>query len=538
LGTITSTIALLEHAESLLCAGAHAAAVCQLERFAAQPEVADSSRLRALLLRARAHQDSSHSEAALQVTAEALELSRRLSDRSCEAEALCLQASAYTSIGLLRESFDAAGQALTIARACGDQRIEARALLRLSNCAVETGDESEGRRLLEQSLACAQAAHSADDEFWALNNLSNLQGIEAARLAEGNDVALLPLAIGELVATVEQALAVARRTGHWLQQAFAISNLADAYIVARDSPRARELIRDYAELARQHSFNRLLAYAHLDEARLLRAEGRGPEAIAVLDSESHRRVLGTTNDVTLSTEEALVQLHKEQANFERALHHLENVLRLQRDKLTKRAEQQTRVLMARLDVEQARAEAEQQALRARSLELERDLLQRSSRLDTLTGVGNRRAADEALAARLASAASGQEQLFVAFVDVDHFKQVNDTFGHATGDRVLLALGELMRGFLRNRDEVFRFGGEEFVLLMADGQPFAGHDACERLRVLIEAHDWTVLAPELHVTASFGVARWQGEASVAELIARADAAMYRAKREGRNRVVQA
>jgi diguanylate cyclase (GGDEF)-like protein len=153
-------------------------------------------------------------------------------------------------------------------------------------------------------------------------------------------------------------------------------------------------------------------------------------------------------------------------------------------------------------------------------------------------VGNRRAADEALAARLAAAAGGHERFFVAFVDVDHFKQVNDTFGHATGDRVLLALGDLMRGFLRNRDEIFRFGGEEFVLLMADESPSAGHDACDRLRRLIEGHDWAALVPQLHVTASFGVASWQGEASVSELLARADAAMYRAKREGRNRVVQA
>jgi diguanylate cyclase (GGDEF)-like protein len=538
LGTITFTMPLLEHAESLLRAGAHAEALHQLDSFVAQAELPDKSRLRALVLQSRAHQDSSNAEASLQATAEALELSRRLSDRSREAETLCLQASAYTTIGLKREGFDAAAQALTIARACDDKRMQARALLRLSNCAVGTGDEPEARRLLEQSLACAQAAASADDEFWALNNLSNLMGIEAARLAEGNDAAPLRAAVAELVATVERALAVARRTGHWLQQAFATSNLADAYIVSRDSQRARELINDYAELARRHGFNRLLAYAHLDEARLLRAEGRGAQAIAVLDSESHRSVVGATNDLTLSTEEALVQLHKEQGGFERALRHLENVVRLQRATLTGRAEQQTRVLMARIDVEQARAEAEQQALRARSLELERDLLHRSSRLDTLTGVGNRRAADEALAARLATVASGEGQFFVAFVDVDHFKLVNDTFGHAIGDRVLLALGDLMRGFLRNRDEVFRFGGEEFVLLMADAQPFAGYDACERLRLLIERHDWTALVPQLHVTASFGVARWQGEASVNELIARADAAMYRAKREGRNRVVQA
>jgi diguanylate cyclase (GGDEF)-like protein len=172
------------------------------------------------------------------------------------------------------------------------------------------------------------------------------------------------------------------------------------------------------------------------------------------------------------------------------------------------------------------------------LELERDLLKRSSRLDALTGVGNRLAADEALAARLSATPKGAAQLFVAFVDVDHFKQINDSFSHAIGDLVLLTLGDLMRGFLRNRDEVFRYGGEEFVLLMSDAQGSAGQDACERLRLLIEGHDWDRLAPQLRVTASFGVASWQGDVAASELMARADAAMYRAKREGRNRVVQA
>jgi diguanylate cyclase len=535
----------LQQVESLLREGAHATAIHQLETFLAQPGVDEPSRLRALMLQARAHQDSSEFEAALSSTAQAVELARSLADPSGEAHALCHRATAYAAIGLGREALDCATRALNIAQTQADGRVEAMALMRMSSLALETGDEPEARRLLTLSLARAQAAGSADDEFWALNNLSNLQGMEAARLAEDNDPALIRPAVDALLVTVNRALAVARSTGHWLQQAFAISNLADAYIVLRDSQRARELISDYAALARQHGFNRLLAYAHLDEARLLRAEGRAPEAIALLDSESHRVTLGAESDVTLSTEEALVQLHKEQGNFERALHHLENVLARQHAKLTLHAERQMRVLMARIDVEnarvaaeQARTEAGQQALRARSLELERDLLHRSSRLDALTGVGNRRAADEALAARLATAADGHERFFVAFVDVDHFKQVNDTFGHATGDRVLLALGELMRGFLRNRDEIFRFGGEEFVLLMADESPSAGQDACERLRRLIEGHDWAALVPQLHVTASFGVASWQGEASMGELLARADAAMYRAKREGRNRVVQA
>jgi diguanylate cyclase (GGDEF)-like protein len=535
----------LHHADSLLRSGAHAEAVRELQALLDRAGVADAERLRALVLLAQAHHDSSDHDAALACATQAEALARTRQDLPGEAEALCHQASAYATIGLHREAVDAATRALGIARACGSARVEAMALRRISNHALHTGDEPEARRLLERSLLCAQAAGSADDEFWALNNLSHLLGLEAARLAEAGDSALLRASVDALVLVVERALTVARATGHWLQQAFALSNLADAFIVVGDKPRARELIKDYAALARQHGFNRLLAFAHLDEARLLRAEGRLQEAVAVLEAEAHALAVGHNEELLLATDEALVQLHKEQGRFEPALCCLENVVRRQHARLTLQSARQVRVLLAKLDLEQARvaadearAEARQHSLRATSLELERDVLQRTSREDALTGVGNRRAAEEALGERVATAARGGEKFFVAFVDIDHFKQVNDTLGHAMGDRVLQALGELMRGFLRNRDEVFRFGGEEFVLLMVDGLPRAGWDACERLRRVVEAHDWSAISPRLRVTASFGVAWWQGETSAGALLERADAALYAAKREGRNRVVEA
>jgi diguanylate cyclase (GGDEF)-like protein len=533
----------LQRVDSLLRSGAHAEAVRELQAFLLRPGVADAEHMRALVLLAQAHHDSSDHDAALACATQAEALAQSRQDASGEAEALCHRA--YAAIGLQREALDAAARALGLARACGNARIEAMALRRMSNHALGTGDEAEAQRLLERSLLCAQAAGSADDEFWALNNLSHLLGVEAARLAEAGDPARVRAAVDALVLMVERALTVARATGHWLQQAFALSNLADAFIVVGDRPRARALINDYAVLAREHGFNRLLAFAHLDEARLLRAEGRFQKAVAVLEAEAHTLAVDHNEELLLATEEALVQLHKEQGQFERALYWLESVVRRQHARLTQQSARQVRVLLAKLDLEQARvaadearAEARQHSLRATSLELERDVLQRTSREDALTGVGNRRAAEEALGERVATAARGGEKFFVAFVDIDHFKQVNDTLGHAMGDRVLQALGELMRGFLRNRDEVFRFGGEEFVLLMVDGLPHAGWDACERLRRLVEAHDWSAISPQLRVTASFGVAWWQGETSAGALLERADAALYAAKREGRNRVVEA
>ncbi len=118
---------------------------------------------------------------------------------------------------------------------------------------------------------------------------------------------------------MNRALVVARATNHRLQHAQVISNLADAYIVLKDRVRARELIDTCAGMARQHGFARLVDYAFLDEARLLRAEGRQAEAIAIVESAAHCTAAAPSPDICLSTDQALVQLHKECSEFELAL---------------------------------------------------------------------------------------------------------------------------------------------------------------------------------------------------------------------------
>jgi len=177
---------------------------------------------------------------------------------------------------------------------------------------------------------------------------------------------------------------------------------------------------------------------------------------------------------------------------------------------------------------------------ARTSQLQEELRNRAEALerlafsDGLTEIANRRFLDRQLQALISSANRHGRPLAVALVDVDRFKRVNDAHGHATGDAVLLEVARRMAGRLRAEDHIGRFGGEEFLVLLPDTDAEAAADVAEALRAAVSAGPVEVGGLSLRVTASVGWAVHAGEAAH-ELLARADAGLYRAKAEGRNRV---
>jgi diguanylate cyclase (GGDEF)-like protein/PAS domain S-box-containing protein len=158
--------------------------------------------------------------------------------------------------------------------------------------------------------------------------------------------------------------------------------------------------------------------------------------------------------------------------------------------------------------------------------------------DPLTGLHNRRGLEQQLAALAGRPAGLPTRMTWVMVDIDHFKRVNDNHGHDGGDAVLKAVAAAMQGGARGGDPLARMGGEEFVLLLPDAPAAVGFRVAERLRLDVQALAVRHAARSVHVTASFGVAEQAtGETWIAAL-QRADAALYRAKNEGRNRVVLA
>ncbi len=162
--------------------------------------------------------------------------------------------------------------------------------------------------------------------------------------------------------------------------------------------------------------------------------------------------------------------------------------------------------------------------------------QRVASTDPLTSLMNRRAFTTVMNTELSRSRRYGHPLSLILLDVDHFKHINDRHGHAGGDRVLVALGTLLRKFLRVSDHAARWGGEEFVAAYTSTALAGARIAAERLRVaiseLVVEDDAGLPIP---LTASIGISEWTTKETLDELVARADSAMYAAKRGGRNQV---
>ena len=193
------------------------------------------------------------------------------------------------------------------------------------------------------------------------------------------------------------------------------------------------------------------------------------------------------------------------------------------------------------------AQTQLDAMRARLVELEsesadaRRALEAQRRLahtDPLTGVANRLGFEAQSAAALTPEARDAGPVSVVMVDIDHFKQVNDTHGHDAGDRALGLVANILRSRVRASDVCARYGGEEFVVLLGGADARRAAAVVEQMRGFLESCGFNYKGVQVPLTASFGVAELAKGEAVEAALRRADAALYRAKETGRNRVVVA
>lgn len=162
-------------------------------------------------------------------------------------------------------------------------------------------------------------------------------------------------------------------------------------------------------------------------------------------------------------------------------------------------------------------------------------LDEQAHTDTLTGLYNRRDIFKHIKVLMDFSASNKTDLSVIMCDIDHFKVVNDKYGHHAGDTVLVYFSKLLKGMIRGNDVLCRWGGEEFLLILPETPDEAARTLSERLRKKILSHDFVVGNKVHNVTASFGVAAWDYEMDIDTLIQAADKRMYQAKAGGRNQV---
>jgi diguanylate cyclase (GGDEF)-like protein len=158
--------------------------------------------------------------------------------------------------------------------------------------------------------------------------------------------------------------------------------------------------------------------------------------------------------------------------------------------------------------------------------------------DPLTDTGNRIAMDQTLEREIEMSRRHSQPLSLLMLDLDHFKQINDTYGHSAGDEVLKAVAASIKNQLRNVDMVFRFGGEEFLILLSNTSREAAAMVGERLRFAAQAQDYVAEGKMIELTVSIGCSTLLPGESAESLLRRADSALYVAKREGRNRLAMA
>lgn len=162
------------------------------------------------------------------------------------------------------------------------------------------------------------------------------------------------------------------------------------------------------------------------------------------------------------------------------------------------------------------------------------MVEQQALVDGLTALANRRACSDALQAETARAERFGTPLSVVVADLDRFKDVNDAYGHAIGDEALRTFADVLRGTVRESDVAGRWGGEEFLLLLPGADEDGAAQLAERIRAGLSGRS-VAGAPDLRLTASFGVAEYAPESSAERLVGAADRALYRAKRAGKNRV---
>jgi two-component system cell cycle response regulator len=183
------------------------------------------------------------------------------------------------------------------------------------------------------------------------------------------------------------------------------------------------------------------------------------------------------------------------------------------------------------------------AAAGRTKVLQEELLEQTRRLesmifaDALTGLANRRFILTQLGAHVSAARRHGRPVSVAIVDIDHFKPVNDVYGHDAGDRVLVAIAAALADHLRAEDQIGRLGGEEFLIVLPDTDAAAAERVTDKLRCEVALTRVPHSGTELAVTVSIGMATWDGEAPE-ELLRRADDALYAAKASGRDRALSA
>ena len=386
--------------------------------------------------------------------------------------------------------------------------IRARHLMTLAVALDDSGTPAEGDRRYREALAIAEELGDQELVLLILNNMTYSayeNGDEPAARALADRMRATSAASGRPLAANElDTVARVEMMGERFDSVeAALAGVLDGRILANEGDAAAECMLTLAEARRldgryadaQLALDRAIRQCEANELARLRARARQEQAA----------LFAAAGDFRAAYEEHRL-FHADSA----ALHSAQR-------------ESRARAMQAVFEANEAR----------RASEHFREMAHR----DALTGLYNRRYVNERLPALLAEAAAKRSPISVAIADLDHFKRINDTLSHATGDTVLQHVGTLLQEAASGPVIAARMGGEEFLLIFPGIDGAEAARRCELLRLRIRAHAWQPVTGTLPVTTSIGVTTApDGRATVSALLSQADRNLYAAKRAGRDRVI--
>jgi diguanylate cyclase (GGDEF)-like protein len=467
---------------------------------------------------------------------EGARISQARADLLGEAQMLALAGSAYLELSEPADALVVLERAITCLEGVDDPALEAEILHSAGWAMKEVGRATAGRELALRAIGRAAGPEHRRIRADALVSLGDIEADMASTMPESPERELV---LDSAQAALDAALELARAAGAASFEARALGNSGGVWALRGRHETAIEVQLQALEVMLDCGDVHAALEAYLRLGRSERALGRNDAARLHLGRSLE--LAGTRNakfDVARAHEE-LALIAESEGAFEDAYRHLVSARSLEREIVGDRAVRSAELMALRVAAEDSSREAAQLREHSRTLtdlseqlRREREVFAHQALIDPLSGLANRRALEQTFAALARDTPASVQTVAVA--DIDHFKEINDRFGHAAGDQVIRAVGTILERFARRADLVCRYGGEEFVILLRSYDPRLARSVTERIRAAVQAHPWEKIDPELTVTISIGVAAGVA-ADMDELLLAADALLYRAKRSGRNQV---
>lgn len=479
---------------------------------------------------------TSEYERALNYLLEALEVGRETDHETLTRDSLNYTGGVYHSLGDAATALAYVEDTMTFDQARGDTAGVASCLNNMGLLQRQLGDP---QRALEYHLECHRLALELHD---LSRQTSSLINAGAARLELGQ--------VTQAIQELRQAETISRQLEDRDYQARSLENLAAALIQLEAYDEALSINSQALELFLILESRQGEIHCLMNAGRALNARGDHDAALELLRRAFELSQSIRALELQFQVHELLSTVYERNQQPVLALEHFKQFHHLSREVRDENTNRRLRASSSQREAEKTRSEAEITHLKnvelARALENLRkadqektqlvQALEHQVRIDPLTQLFNRRYLEQQLEAEFVAAQLDQVPLPLVMFDVDHFKRVNDSFGHQVGDVVLQVLADLVRKHKRPSDIAARYGGEEFVIVMPGSTPDQAQVTCERLRSAIEHHDWQGIHPDLQVTISLGLATSSNVKNYERLLGLADLNMYAAKNGGRNKTV--